>query len=632
MSSHVQDPINLRYTIVGALLCLLFMLQPSAFAQAIEGACQPEIEKIQVAKDNQNAAQSLPHENLSWYQITQLPDYWTQRWAGYAGSAWYKIDFNYTCHERHSEPLSLVISNITMAGQVFINDDLLWQDQSLKEPLSRSWNAPRHWSLPQSSLKQGQNTIWVKVVGVSTQPSGLGDVRLTLPKQGKLIYEKYQFELTTLHVFSFLFSVILGFIGLIIWLFHRKDSSFVWYALNSFLWAMYLSNVLLREPLLGLDSLQYQRFSSIVFGFYVVATVMYGFSFARLHFKKVERFLWASAFISTLFILVLNDAAVLVFMPLSFIFWVIIFLINHSVYPIVAYRSKRKDTYFLAALGLVFVPIAIHDAIYVLSLEGGVAWSAYAQPVTAIAFAMILALRFSNNMRQIEHFNETLRETVARVKSDLSESLNKSHQLELQNTKLQERIHISHDLHDGLGSSLVRSMAIVQQSQRDLSNPQFLSMLKLLRDDLRQIIDQGSSLGAKIPETPIHWIAPLRHRFHSLFDELDITAHWKIPATWRLPMTSLECLTLQRVIEEALTNVIKHGHATHIQIELNFDANTLSLIIEDDGTGFDVDAVNQAGMSVGLRSLNERIQRIDAQLDIQSSPNGTRIQITKTYF
>ena len=37
-------------------------------------------------------------------------------------------------------------------------------------------------------------------------------------------------------------------------------------------------------------------------------------------------------------------------------------------------------------------------------------------------------------------------------------------------------------------------------------------MLKLLRDDLRQIIDSGSSIGSKVPENPKVWVAPVRHR------------------------------------------------------------------------------------------------------------------------
>jgi hypothetical protein len=52
------------------------------------------------------------------------------------------------------KPITIVISYINMAGQVFINDDLLWQDQSLVEPLSRSWNMPATGIYPPLSLNR----------------------------------------------------------------------------------------------------------------------------------------------------------------------------------------------------------------------------------------------------------------------------------------------------------------------------------------------------------------------------------------------------------------------------------------------------------------------------------------------
>ena len=100
--------------------------------------------------------------------------------------------------------------------------------------------------------------------------------------------------------------------------------------------------------------------------------------------------------------------------------------------------------------------------------------------------------------------------------------MNEKHKLELENVRLQERIQLSHDLHDGLGSSLVRSMIIVDQAEHNMTNKQFLSILKLLRDDLRQIIDSGSSLESRVPGNPVLWVAPVRHRFSQLMDELDI--------------------------------------------------------------------------------------------------------------
>jgi signal transduction histidine kinase len=53
-------------------------------------------------------------------------------------------------------------------------------------------------------------------------------------------------------------------------------------------------------------------------------------------------------------------------------------------------------------------------------------------------------------------------------------------QSDLQKIRQQERLQLAHDLHDIVGGSLIRSISIVSQSQQNLSNQQFLSMLKLL--------------------------------------------------------------------------------------------------------------------------------------------------------
>ncbi len=206
------------------------------------------------------------------------------------------------------------------------------------------------------------------------------------------------------------------------------------------------------------------------------------------------------------------------------------------------------------------------------------------------------------------------------------------HQLELENTKLQERLQLSHDLHDILGSSLVRSMGIISQSKQNLDNHQMLSMLKIFRDDLRQVIDSGSSAATEIPNTPILWGAPIRHRFSQLFDELDINSNWSFPQQWQYQPTALECLTFLRVAEEALTNIIKHSQAKNVRVELSYPNNqNLMIEIEDDGVGFDIEAVQHAGISIGLRSMQVRLEKIQANLTIQSQHGKTVIQVIKHF-
>ena len=83
--------------------------------------------------------------------------------------------------------------------------------------------------------------------------------------------------------------------------------------------------------------------------------------------------------------------------------------------------------------------------------------------------------------------------------SNIKDILN-IHQIELEKIRHQERLQFSHDLHDILGSSLVRSIGVISQSKENFDNQHFLSILKLLRDDLREVIDSGSSIASEIPK------------------------------------------------------------------------------------------------------------------------------------
>ena len=155
-----------------------------------------------------------------------------------------------------------------------------------------------------------------------------------------------------------------------------------------------------------------------------------------------------------------------------------------------------------------------------------------------------------------------------------------------------------------------------------------LSLLKVLRDDLRQVIDHGSSAGAQVPDTPVQWAAPLRHRFTLLFDEMGVASQWRIAPQWQGRPSALQCLGLTRLVEEALSNALKHSRARHVCVQcMQPQPDTLQLRIADDGVGFDVEAVRNAGLSVGMRSMTARAERIGATLTVESGAGGTVLTV-----
>lgn len=86
-------------------------------------------------------------------------------------------------------------------------------------------------------------------------------------------------------------------------------------------------------------------------------------------------------------------------------------------------------------------------------------------------------------------------------------------------------------------------------------------------------------------------------------------------------------VTLYRIVENALTNVVKHAEAETVKVHLQWDPNgELRLSIEDDGTGFDI---GSASMGTGLGTMQDYAQSVDGSCEIHSVPGeGTTITAT----
>ena len=93
------------------------------------------------------------------------------------------------------------------------------------------------------------------------------------------------------------------------------------------------------------------------------------------------------------------------------------------------------------------------------------------------------------------------------------------------------------------------------------------------------------------------------------------------------PLPDAVGISLYRFLQEALTNVAKHADARRVRVELRQDAEAISLLVEDDGRGFDPEAVLQSQPTgIGLLGMQERFKLLGGWLEIASRPGqGTRL-------
>lgn len=195
-----------------------------------------------------------------------------------------------------------------------------------------------------------------------------------------------------------------------------------------------------------------------------------------------------------------------------------------------------------------------------------------------------------------------------------------------------EREHIGHELHDGLGQQLT-GIAFLSKA---------LSQ-KLAAQNLKEAIEGAqivTLINQAIAETRqlARGLQPVEIEEHGLMSALEELAgniekmysiHCELIAGMPVALQDNAAANhLYRIAQEAANNAIKHGHATHISIELSAPGGKIQLCIRDDGTGFQPE-MPTAETGMGLQIMRYRANMIGARLDIESAPGiGTQIRAT----
>jgi signal transduction histidine kinase len=92
-------------------------------------------------------------------------------------------------------------------------------------------------------------------------------------------------------------------------------------------------------------------------------------------------------------------------------------------------------------------------------------------------------------------------------------------------------------------------------------------------------------------------------------------------------------LALYRAVQEGLTNIQRHAGASHIWIDLHFGEQEATLLLRDNGRGFDTARWKQAGPErdggYGLQGVQERLELVGGSLQVESEPGqGTVLRVT----
>jgi two-component system, chemotaxis family, CheB/CheR fusion protein len=190
-----------------------------------------------------------------------------------------------------------------------------------------------------------------------------------------------------------------------------------------------------------------------------------------------------------------------------------------------------------------------------------------------------------------------------------------------------ERARIARDLHDQLGQQLTAlRLALQRQRERGSTDEieqaltltqQIDHQLDFLSWQLRPAVLDDVGLGAALPLFVREWSAHYR-----------IAAEYQAGGYSEGKLGRDAELVFYRVAQEALNNIVKHAHASRVDVLLEARDGNVVLVIEDDGIGFDVADRENRDKGIGIVGMQERASLIGATLDLESKPGeGTAVYL-----
>ena len=195
-----------------------------------------------------------------------------------------------------------------------------------------------------------------------------------------------------------------------------------------------------------------------------------------------------------------------------------------------------------------------------------------------------------------------------------------------------ERVRLGFDLHDGPAQSV--SAALLQVKMLDgLEGDELREGLADLRATLTgalaEMYELIENLGGKGLEH--QGVVPKIEILTATFaDHNGLQPSLAVGGTEPETTHSLQ-VAIFRIVQEALSNVIKHADAQHVDVRLSFSDDEIACDVQDDGNGFDPDAAeSHAGRRerYGLNSMRERARLLDGVCSIKSTPgHGTLVAV-----
>lgn len=510
---------------------------------------------------------------------------------------------------------ALLIPSFSDTLAVEANGNQLTQIEIYGMRKLRFVSLPAYAPLPASAAGRSINRFNIKVTGGTGLPIRLDKIYLGPRQALRTFYQARWFAAAVFPTIVVGGNAAMATVFLLIWTARRHETEYGWLALLLFLGAAH-GSVLIPDFGVGNSS---KPFWNWLVMWEATALLMFMRAISGFRVGRRGWLYFIPPVAVTLFILICSPSAARNFgVPLGILVMAVSIAIGLVILGRAAIRGNREALLMLLGITMVFA-FMIHD--FWIILRGAPSQIFLSRPATAgllITLCTAMTLRFTQAMQVADDTAEALRARVAAAEAELRETYEELRMRREAEAVDRERGRLMRDLHDGVGGDLASMLALADDPEPHAG--EIAAHARSALADMRLIIASLEDYGGDLTLALGAW----RERIDPQLRSAGLRLDWRIEDL--PPLAGLgpaQVLDVLRILQEAVTNVIKHARASRVTVAAYETGPDIAIAVRDDGAGLG----EQSGGN-GLRNMARRAERLGGVVDIIRQGDETSVVLT----
>lgn len=553
-----------------------------------------------------------------------LPDEWSISHPREDGPIWYRLSFD--ASPTGDQLLAAHIERVCSNAQVWLNGFIVYSGGSMSEPVTRNCFYPQLITLPGALLRDGGNTLDIKVQGYALQKvssrqraGGLSQVRIGPQAMLAEAHASEMFwNISLLQAITVATTALGAFLLFLGWI-NRQEAHLTYFGLVILTWNALTARTWLRD--LPFDNGTIELLACAGFAVLTALVVQFLLSYGALRSRVIEAVLLTQCLLVPLTLVLAGPQRLFTISSAWYLLMVFEVVVMIALYLYIERQSRRTNFWPMAVmLGLIGTLVLVERAIQHDWLPlPPVHLLHFALPVIFVVIGSRQLKSFGLALQAAEAARNSLESRVAEATAEMERNYVQMAELRVEQVTEKERKRIAGDLHDDLGAKL---LTIVHTSESERISTLAREALEEMRLSVRGLT------GKPLPVADA--LADWRAETVSRLGQAGVEVDWRSPTedvTQQLSARAFVQTT--RILREAVSNVIKHSGASQCKVRCTLGQQDFVLVVQDNGRGIPMELDGKLDRGHGMASMKHRAKQMQGQCLVESGPGyGTVIRLT----